>query len=269
MIQHAHLRAGASAVAMLAASGLFLAACSTAPSGTSGSNAAASSGTSSAPGGSGSGSGNANPGGSTSVVSSASVPFPIAVGNTWTYKNNYGTTVNKMVAVSPVSGGQQVTMADTITTEGTSSHSSAYFIFHSDGSISYPFSQFSTGNSGTQVRLISGGLLWPSAAALASGRASHDTLRIQFSIAGKTTKVTAHVTVRGGGTQSVTVPAGTYSATVVNMTMSETVEGISVTSEVRSWLASGVGPVKTEVILHEGPISKVAVEDQLISFKKG
>ena len=79
----------------------------------------------------------------------------------------------------------------------------------------------------------------------------------------------AHVTVQGAGTQSVTVPAGTYNATVVNMTMSETIHGFAVSSEVRTWLATGVGPVKTEVILDEAGINHVLAEDRLISYKAG
>lgn len=82
-------------------------------------------------------------------------------------------------------------------------------------------------------------------------------------------KVTAHVIVRGAGTQSVTVPAGTYNAAVVNMTMSEKPEGIPVSSVVRTWLAPGVGPVKSEVIIHEGTVDHIAAENQLISFKAG
>ena len=63
--------------------------------------------------------------------------------------------------------------------------------------------------------------------------------------------VTAHITVKGDGTQSVTVPAGTYTATVVDMTESETIAGITISTEVMTWLANGVGPVKTEVIIDE------------------
>jgi hypothetical protein len=73
----------------------------------------------------------------------------------------------------------------------------------------------------------------------------------------------------GAGTHNVTVPAGTYSATVVNMTMSETIDGITVGDTVRTWLASGVGPVKSEVILNEAGTQHVAAQDQLISFKAG
>ena len=53
------------------------------------------------------------------------------------------------------------------------------------------------------------------------------------------------------------------------MTMAETIEGISVSSVVLTWLAPGVGPVKSEVILHEGGTTHVAAENQLVSFKTG
>lgn len=53
------------------------------------------------------------------------------------------------------------------------------------------------------------------------------------------------------------------------MTMAEKVEGFKVSSVVRTWLASGVGPVKTEVILTEAGHQIVAAKDELISFKAG
>jgi hypothetical protein len=266
------LRHPAIAVAALAAmAGLILAGCSAGGSGTGSSTGGPSGGSSSsASAGTSSGSGS----GSTSVVSSASVPFPIGVGDTWKYTDTTnavsdGKTVNKISAVNPVSGGQQVTMNAVITTLGHVSHSKAYFIFHPDGSISYPFSQFNTGTSATKVRLLSGNIVWPSAAAIDSGQVTHSTLKIQFSLSGVKKELTSHLTVKGDGTQSVTVPAGTYSATVVIMTESETVEGIAVTSEIKTWLANGVGPVKTEVIIGEGGHSTVAAENVLTSFTKG
>ncbi len=206
--------------------------------------------------------------GSTSVTT-ATVPFPVGVGDTWRYKTTYGRTVNRITAVTPASGGQQVTMRSAITSLGSTSHDTAYYVVHSDGSISLPFSQFDTSSSGASVKLISGNIFWPPADQLSSGQAYHDALKIEFSTNGTTQNVTAHVTVRGAGTQSVTVPAGTYNADVVNMTMAETIEGISVSSVVRTWLAPGVGPVKSEVILHEGGTTHVAAENQLVSFKTG
>jgi len=207
--------------------------------------------------------------GPTSAVTTATVPFPVGVGDTWKYKTTDGRTVNRIIAVTPGSSGQQVTMRSAITSLGSTSHDTTYYVVHSDGSISLPFSQFNTSGSGASVKLISGDIFWPPADQLSSGKAYHDALQIEVADGTVNQKVTAHVTVRGAGTQSVTVPAGTYNADVVNMTMAETVEGIPVSSVVRTWLAPGVGPVKSEVIIHEGTVDHVAAENQLVSFKAG
>ncbi len=175
---------------------------------------------------------------------------------------------DKIVAIKPVSGGNEVTLSSTSVVLGTKNTSQSDFIFHSDGSISYPFNQFNTGST-DKVKLVSGGLFWPSASAIASGQPFHSTLKISTTIAGVSKTLVAHVTVQGGGTASVTVPAGSYNATIVNMTMAETVEGFRVSTEIRTWLASGVGPVKSEVIVHAAGVSRVSAEDQLISFTKG
>src|SRR5712672_865987 len=74
----------------------------------------------------------------TAAGASASVPFPVAVGNTWNYKittgGESGATINKMTAVAPVAVGQQVTML-------TADHVGSV-----DGSISYPLGSFSPGS---------------------------------------------------------------------------------------------------------------------------
>jgi len=244
--------------ALAAAAGLVLAGCG--GSGSGGKPAANSTSSSS--------------GGSTSAVSSNSVPFPVGVGDTWTYSTSdaagtTGTVVDKMVVVTPVSGGQQVTMDGTSTILGTTTNNSAYYVFHSDGSITLPFSQFNTGSSASSVKLLSGTLEWPSASALASGQSSNSTLQIQFSTNGQTENVTADITVKGAGTQSVAVPADSYNATVVNMTMSETVEGIPVSDTVTTWLAPGVGPVKSRVVIDENGHSVTAGTQELTSFTQG
>ncbi len=273
MTSHASLlrSPGWAALGLAAAAGLILTGCSTASpssSGGSGSNASKAASSSAATSSSSSSSG-----GSTSVVSTNSVPFPIAVGNTWKYTDSdgltVGTTVNTIAAVTPVADGQQVQMDGTISNPGLTSHSSAYFIFHPDGSITYPFNQFNTGSSTTKVTLLSGTIMFPSASALASGQVSHDTLKIQFTSSGVTKDVTAHITVKGGGTQTVTVPAGTYTANVVDMTMTETIEGISVGTEVMTWFANGVGPVKSEVLIDEAGTDHIADVNKLTSFTKG
>jgi hypothetical protein len=75
---------------------------------------------------------------------------------------------------------------------------------------------------------------------------------------------------RGAGTQTVHVPAGTYQATVVNETMTVKVMGFSVGVDVRTWLASGVGPVKSEVSTKAASLSSGIVSEQVLkSFTKG
>jgi DUF3108-like len=212
--------------------------------------------------------------GSTSAVSSNSVPWPIAIGDTWTYSstNNAvtgGTVVDKIAAVTAVAAGQQVTMDGSITTAGGTTNHSAYYVFHPDGSITYPWSQFSSGSSTSSVRLLSGQLIWPSESALAAGQVSHGTLQIQYSTNGQTRTVTADITVKGGGTQSVTVPFGSYTATVVEMIMNETVQGIPISDTVTTWLAPHVGPVKTQAVLGEDGHSTVVVTQVLTSFTQG
>lgn len=256
--------AGGAAAALAIIAGLVLAGCggSSGPSASGGSSSPPSSTT---PAGSASSSSPA----STSVTSASTLPFPVGVGDTWTFKTTFGKAVEKMTAVAPVAGGQKVTMKTLATVDGTTTSSTGYYVVHSNGEISLPFSQFDTSSSSATVKLISGGVYWPPAAQLAAGGTSHSTLRIEFSESGVTQKVDAHITVKGAGTQTVTVPAGTYHATVVNMTMSETIDGIAVSTQVRTWLATGVGPVQSEVILAEGGSNHIAVKEQLVSFKAG
>ncbi len=263
------LRAAIAAAAIVAA-GLALAACGGSGGSNNGSGPASSGGSGSKPANSHS----SSPSGSATAAVANSVPFPVGVGDTWTYSTSdaagtTGTVVDKMVAVSPVSGGQQVTMNATNSILGTTTSNTAYYVFHSDGSITLPFSQFNSSSSTSDVKLLSGTLEWPSASALASGASSNSTLQIEFSANGQTQNVTADITVKGAGTQSVTVPAGSYNATVVDMTMSETVEGIQVSDTVTTWLAPGVGPVKSQVTLDEAGHTSVAGTQVLTSFTQG
>lgn len=114
-----------------------------------------------------------------------------------------------------------------------------------------------------------GGPAEPPAAQLASGQPHHNTLVITTTMAGQTSTIRAHVVVKGEGTQTVTVPAGTYQATVINETMDEKFSGISVGLDIRTWVANGVGPVKSEVSSNAAGRSVVASLQVLKSFTKG
>ena len=197
------------------------------------------------------------------------MPFPVGVGDTWRYRTTDGRTVNRIIAVAPASGGQQVTMRSAITNLGSTTHDTAYYVVHSDGSISLPFSQFDTSSSGASVKLISGSIFWPPADQLSSGKAYHDALKIEFSANGTTQNVTAHVTV-----QRRRHPERHGSCWHLQRRRSEHDDGGNHRRHLgeqrgEDLARTGVGPVKSEVILHEGGTTHVAAENQLVSFKTG
>ncbi len=253
-------RAGAAA-ALVAAAGLMLAACGgSSPSSTSGSTSTSSPSTSSS-------SSPPSSSSSTSTVSAASVPFPIAVGNTWVYKSVAlagitSTVTNKVVSVTPVSGGSLVTMSNTDSLTGTTTDST--FLFHSDGSITYPSNQF-----GSSAVIIKGGIVLPPASVIASGQSTTSTVEIKVTSGTTKEDVTGHLSVKGDGTASVTVPAGSYSATVVQMTENFSMLGYSSTIVVKTWLASGVGPVQSEATIDILGHSELASHLELVSFTQG
>jgi hypothetical protein len=207
------------------------------------------------------------------TVSTGSAPFPTTVGDSWTYKNSNGdTSVNKIVSSTAVAAGQQVAMATALkSTDGTTTNDTFDYIVQPNGQISLPTSQFtsSLANTGASVKITSGGIFWPSAAQLASGQALHTTLTMTIKVGGTTEKIVEHVTSTGEGTQTVTVPAGTYSASVINVQESADMMGYSTTIDDKTWLAPGVGPVQSELISVDGSKTDIANKQELVSFTKG
>jgi hypothetical protein len=194
--------------------------------------------------------------------------YPIAVGNTWVYQTatsingEGGLQTNKVLSVVPVAGGQRVTMSQTTGLNGVKTTSDENLIFYSNGKIAYPVA------SG-EVSVLGSGVLWPTAAQLASGQVFHSVLRIKVLKSGPVQDQDANVTVQGQGTSTVTVPAGTYQATLVTMTLSLKVGDESSTEEVQTWVAPGTGPVKTEVSLRTVGSTVLTSTDELLSFTKG
>jgi hypothetical protein len=265
----AKLPVTATAAAVLAA-GLALAGCGAAANSSS-AGSATSSATAAATGGTAASSTSAaSTSAATAAGASASVPFPVAVGNTWNYKittsGENGTTTNKMTAVTPAAAGQQVTMLTTDHVGSVNGSARETYLFHADGSISYPLGSFSPGSG---VTVTSNGVVWPPASVIASGKPSQSTLNISIKAAGQTLSTTAHVTVQGAGTATVTVPAGTYQATVVLVTERLSIVGITASIQVKTWLAPDVGPVKELVNTSEGSATSVVADEELLSFTKG
>ena len=272
--QNVRRTAGAFAVAA-AAAGLVLTGCGkTSGSGAAAAGATTGAATSAATTSGGGSTASAAATGSASqssvVVASGALPFPNTVGDTWKYNNTNGTTSeNKIAAATQVSAGQQVTMDTTFIDNGTTTHDSYEYIIEPNGEIALPTSQFAPSSSGVTFKVISGGIYWPSAAQLASGQPVHTTLTMEFTVAGKTQTITEHITSQGQGTQSVTVPAGTYSASVVNVQESATIEGYNTTLDDKTWFASGVGPVQSELIDIDGGKTSIDSKEELVSFVKG
>ena len=182
-----------------------------------------------------------------------SIPFPVAVGNTWVYQTSIdgqgGRTTNKIVGAGPGSAGYRATVASTTAVGGSASTVVPVYTFYPDGTIGYPVPPVSG------VPVTGGSIRWPDAAGLASGQAYHSVLRIQG--------VNADVTVQGAGTTSVSVPAGSYRASVVKTTI--TAQGQTV--QVTIWIAQGTGPVKTEVLIR-APGGTGLTTSELLSFSK-
>jgi len=243
-----------SAGATLLAAGLALAGCS------AGSSPSTSSPPSSAAGSAATG----TPSGGSGSFTGTEL-FPVAVGNTWVYRvttagQPAGTEVNKITTVVPVAGGNRVTTTHEV--RGTRSVSiKQTYLFGSDGSITVPLT--SLGSSTFTVK--SGGIVWPSQAQIDSGRPFHSTITATLTAAGQSRQISARVTVQGAGSARVTVPAGTYQATVIDETVAEKLMGISISLRVRTWMAKGTGPVKSQVSTNGSTISS----EELKSFTKG
>jgi hypothetical protein len=194
---------------------------------------------------------------SKSFAKANSIPFPVAIGNTWVYQTKAGgatgRTTNRIVAAGPGSAGYLVTVSSATSLAGSGSAGTAGYTFYPDGTIGYPAPAVNG------VSVTGGGIRWPNAAALASGHAYHSTLQIQ--VGGS--QENAGVNVYGAGTETVTVPAGTYQASVVETTIAAKGETIEVTT----WIAQGVGTVKTEIQIY-GAGAAGLTTSELLSFTK-
>lgn len=183
-----------------------------------------------------------------------SIPFPVAVGNTWVYRTTVGAaaglTTNRIIAAGPGRDGYEVTMSSTTDVAGTAATLQPVYVFYPDGTVGYPVPPV----SGLSV---AGAVRWPNAADLASGRAYHSVLRGQAE--------NANATVQGAGTTSVSVPAGTFQASVVHLTIATKVG----TVEVTTWIAQGIGPVKTTALIRAAGKTELLTTSELRSFTRG
>jgi uncharacterized protein DUF3108 len=198
------------------------------------------------------------------------LPFPVGDGYTWVYRavNTVGTgtatstTTTKITSVQSTSAGLRVTEYFSISADSKFDGSSVW-IFHPNGTITYPLAQ---GLGGMQITHSSGGILFPTAAEVTTGKPYHSSLTMTVVEAGQTITETAHITVRGDGTQTVTVPAGTFrNATVLEMAMDVVVDKIPIDFNFKYWVANGTGEVKSEGFFGGSTPNETSV---LVSFTK-
>jgi hypothetical protein len=274
--QNVRRTAGAFAVTA-AAAGLVLTGCgkSSGSSAAAGSTAAATSAAATSGASSASASAAATSSASQSSVvvgSTGSLPFPDTVGDTWKYTNTNGTSSeNKIISATPVSSGTQVAMETWFIDGGSKTPLTLDYIIQPNGEIALPTNEFTSAfaNTGVTFKILSGGIFWPSAAELSSGQPVHTELVMQISLSGQKQTITEHITSQGQGTQSVTVPAGTYNATVVSVTETASIDGYNTVIDDKTWLASGVGPVKSELISVDGGKDDITSNQTLVSFTQG
>jgi hypothetical protein len=206
---------------------------------------------------------------SNSYAAPSSIPFPTAVGDTWVYQTTAdvngerGLATDKIVSAGPTAAGYQVTMSETVDVGGSVITAQPVYLFYPSGKVGYPVTD------ANGVSVTGGGVTWPDAAGLASGQAYHSVVRIRVSQAGTSTDQDADVTVQGAGTAAVTVPAGSYQATVVNMTITTKVGSYTTSVDVKTWLAPGTGPVKSEVLTHAAGKTDLTTTNVLLTFTKG
>jgi len=198
-------------------------------------------------------------------VAPGSIPFPVAVGNTWVYQvvtsinNAHALDTKKVIDVTPVPGGHRVTMSDSAG-GAAADNTLQHYLFFDNGQIGFPV------HEARGVSVVSGnGVIWPDAAGVASGRPYHSVLNIKLSSGASET---ADVTVQGGGTQSVSVPAGTFRATLVTMYIVTKVGSLHSIATLKVWTAPGTGPVKTQQVVKAGGKTQLITTSTLLTFTK-
>src|SRR5690349_19264364 len=153
MSKHGSARAVLAGAAIVALAGCALAGCTGVPAGTRpdvpgpGGNTGPTAGSSNAANATSQASGRtpaiARPSAAAKGFAQAnSIPFPVAVGNTWIYQTSAGgqtgRTTNRIVGAGPGSAGYRVTVSSTTDVGGSASTVVPVYTFYPDGTIGYP-----------------------------------------------------------------------------------------------------------------------------------
>jgi hypothetical protein len=215
--------------------------------------------------------------------SEISVYYPVALGNTWTYRMDYygfndvGIVVmtQTIAEVTPVTDGVQVTIDRSFHHENglfADSTDSLEFTFHDDGSAILPYLAYPP-DSGVlagqyEVTVTGGDVSWPTVAEFEAATPTASTVTASLSNGAMTFGESVTATLVGQGSEAVTVAAGTFTARKLRHGLVATVIGQgSIPSSVTTWLAEGVGPVRIVVVDEVFGSEIVTVE--LVEFVPG
>lgn len=217
------------------------------------------------------------------ALSGISVYYPVAVGNTWVYSIDYGpdadtyTDTEIMTKVTPEAGGARATIERTFHNDSAGDDksgdvvSTVDYVFAADGSLTVPFQSIPSAG-GSTVTVHSGTMTWPTVAEFEAGTPKTGTIEatVQVPPSDPIDEVVAF-TITGGGTESTTVPAGTYPARKLLQKLLISIPSFGITDltvDAVTWLAEDVGPVRTEVPDALGTGGPTIVQ-QLLSLTPG
>jgi hypothetical protein len=212
-----------------------------------------------------------------------SVYYPVALGNTWVYSIDYGpdadtyTDTEVMTKVAPEGDGARATIERTFHNDADGTDTSGDivsivdYVFAADGSITVPFQSIPSAGDAT-ITVRSGTMTWPNVAEFEAGTPKTGTIEATVQIPpGQPIDETVAFTITGGGTEDVTVPAGSYSARKLlqNLLISVPSFGLSnLGVDAVTWLVEDVGPVRSEVPDALG-LGGPTIVQVLVSFTPG
>ena len=193
----------------------------------------------------------------------AATVLPAQLGDTWVYAVDStalgkGTETSRISAVTPAAGGQRATLMTSLRLAGAKQpfRFASQFIAGADGSVKFGSTSF------MGSRLASANVNWPSPASLTPGHPRTSTVTGSF-LGFKTTE---RLTITEVGPATVTVPAGTYQATLLEQIVTSHGGGREV---IKSWVANGIGQVKTDTSVLVKGAREVSLVQELTSFTKG
>jgi hypothetical protein len=193
---------------------------------------------------------------------SARSPIPFKVGNRWSYRIAYadpvGTVIytQKVTKIAPGEDDVEVTLDTSYHFENGSQPDFAFDVLYGvkpSGALTVPLNAFAIGDVRFLNRGTSGAVVWPSLPGIRAGKRSTGDFSATIEVP-QVGQVNAdyHYDISGGGTDAVTVEAGSFPhAALMNVTIDITTDipaagPIEQTVTARLWFAKGVG-----LLLHE------------------